>query len=396
MRLILVKSANFLFLLISSISWLLISCESMKNMDLSNKNDTNKELFISKRIVKSVLENPILKYRKINRARVLVEGNNLIISNAHDGISSVDKSSGETKWSFYVKNGVESAPILFKDNLYFGGNDGYFYSVKVKSGIENWKVSIKTEVVSTPAFDAKDGRIYFVSTGNSLYSLEAESGKIAWTYTRQDPSSYSIRGATTPVIKDGLLFVGFSEGSFVAFNKSNGTISWEIQLNKNKKFKDIDATAVIDHDKIFVSGYDDKLYCLSLNNGEIIWRFDSGGYVPVVIYYDSLMYSSTAGKVFSINKNTGQKNWEYSQIEGVPTQVTVYNDLIVFGESQGNFKVLHPKTGKLINSFEPGRGIFSPITADEKSSMVYFISGESNLYQLEVKWKRKNLFSFVD
>lgn len=355
-----------------------------------------KELQITKKLVRETTENPILRYRKINRAKPLIVGDILVVANSHDGVSGYDLENGNLKWHFFVQNGVEKEPVYFKDNLYFGGNDGFFYSIKAKSGIENWKNHVKTEIVSTPAFDSAEGRVYFLTTSNSLFAMDAESGKQVWTYTRQDPSSYSIRGGTSPLVQGNLVYVGFSEGSFVAFNKSNGTINWEIQLNKNKRFKDIDSTAVIDAGKIYVSGYDDKLYCLSQSNGEILWKFEAGGYANVTIKEGVLFFPSTNGKVYALDKQSSKKIWEYELKNGIPTEVSLYKDLLVFGESQGKVIFLRTDNGDYVNGFEPGRGVLSSIQVNDKKSEVYFVSGEANLYTLDVKWKSKNLFSFVE
>tara|TARA_B110001454_G_C12723308_1_gene436514 strand:+ start:56510 stop:57661 length:1152 start_codon:yes stop_codon:yes gene_type:complete len=346
--------------------------------------------------VRSTVDAPITRYRKINRAKVIYTDKLLIASNAHDGLVAYDIQSGNRKWSYAVPNGVEKEPAVFNNRLYFGGNDGFFYSINVDSGQEVWKTHIKSEIVATPAYDAQEGRVYFVTTSNSILALEAESGRQVWSYTRQDPSSYSIRGGTTPVIHKNLIYVGFSEGSFVAFNKSNGTINWEIQLNKNKRFKDIDASAVVEGDKIYVSGYDDKLYALSTSNGDIVNKFEAGGYVPVTVDGSTLYYPSSNGKVYALNKDSLKVIWEYEVPNGLPTEISLFNGNVVFGESLGDLILLDKKTGSLSARFEPGRGIQSPISVNEKRSEVYFISGEANLYSMGVTWKPKNLFSFVE
>jgi outer membrane protein assembly factor BamB len=52
-------------------------------------------------------------------------------------------------------------------------------------------------------------------------------------------------------------------------------------------------------------------------------------------------------------------------------------------------QILDAASGKQISSFNPGRGILSPPTVDEKTGMVYFISNEANLYGLRVGWSNK-------
>ncbi len=370
----------------------LSSCSSIQSV----KRDSSKDVRTSVGFVRPTVDAEITRFRKINRARVLYTDKMLITCNGHEGVVAFDINSGQRRWSYAVPNGVEKEPVSFNGRLFFGGNDGYFYSLNLESGQEIWKTHIKSEIVTTPAYDAQEGRVYVVTTANSLLSLEAENGHQVWSYTRQDPSSFSIRGGTTALINKNLVYVGFSEGSFVAFNKSNGTINWEIQLNKNKRFKDIDSSAVLENDKIFVSGYDDKLYVLSATNGDILNKFEAGGYVPVNIDKEVLYYSSTNGKVYALNKESLKIKWEYPVAGGLPTEISLYRDYIVFGESQGDLVFLDKTTGELRNHFEPGRGIQTPIAINEKRSELYFVSGEANLYSMEVVWKPKNLFSFAD
>lgn len=370
---------------------LFISCTSFKTGGPAEKNVRTKIEFI-----RSTVGAEITRFRKINRARVLFTDKLLIASNAHEGLVAYDIESGYKKWTYVVPNGVEKEPILFNARLYFGGNDGYFYSISADTGVEVWKTHVKSEIVATPAFDTQEGRIYFMTTANSVLALEAESGRQVWSYTRQDPSSFSIRGGTTPLIHKNLLYIGFSEGSFVAFNKSNGTINWEIQLNRNKRFKDIDSSAVIDGEKIYVSGYDDRLYVLSANNGDILSKFDAGGYVPVTLSGSNIYYASSNGKVYALNKESLKAVWEYEVKGGLPSEIAVYDQYVLFGESQGNLTILEQNTGRVAHQFDPGRGIQSPIVVNSQRSELYFVSGEANLYSMGITWKPKNLFSFAD
>jgi outer membrane protein assembly factor BamB len=362
----------------------------------STKSAADKNIRTTVGFVRATVDGEIKRFRKINRARVLHTDKLLIACNSHDGLVAYDITTGQKKWSYVVPNGVEKEPAIFNNRLFFGGNDGFFYSVNLDTGLEIWKTHIKSEIVATPAYDAQEGRVYFVTTSNSILSLEAESGRQVWSYTRQDPSSYSIRGGTTPLIHKNLIYVGFSEGSFVAFNKSNGTINWEIQLNKNKRFKDIDSSAVIEDEKIYVSGYDDRLYVLSATNGDILNKFEAGGYVPVTLDGNIVYYPSTNGKVYALNKDNLKVVWEYPVTNGLPTEIAVYKDYVAFGESQGDLILANKKTGEKVSHFEPGRGIQSPIVVNEKRSELYFISGEANLFSMGVVWKPRNLFSFVE
>lgn len=316
----------------------------------------------------------------------LLAGELLIQANAIDGVVAYESKSGRELWRLPIPHGVEAGATLINDRLFFGASDGSFYSVNAKTGKVLWTFPTRSENISEPLLDSSNGILYFLSGANVVYALEAESGRQVWLYSRQDNSNFSIRGGSKPALKDGHLFVGFSDGILVSLNAKTGNLQWELPLNRNKKFRDVDSAPVLDGDQIYVSGYDDKLYCINALKGDIQWKVDGGGYYPVTIHGDKLYYSTTSGEVWALQKGSGQKSWSYKVLNGIPTQVRIYKGLAVFGESQGRLRFLDANTGSEVSSFEPGRGIMSTPFVDDKNNFVYFISGEANVYAMEAKW----------
>lgn len=336
--------------------------------------------------VRQAPEKDNLAFRKINRMTPVILGNLLIQGNAIDGMTAYDRDSGRQLWRLPILNGVEAGAAMVNDRLFFGASDGQFYSVNAKTGKILWSFPTHSENIAEPLLDTATGVVYFLSGANVVYALDAESGRQVWLYSRQDNSNFSIRGGSKPALKDGNLFVGFSDGTLVSLNAKTGNLQWELPLNKNKKFRDIDASPIVDGDQIYVSGYDDKLYCVNAQKGDVQWKIDGGGYYPVTIAGDKIYYSTTSGEVWALQKGNGQKAWTYTVKEGIPTQVKVYKGLAVFGESQGRLRFLDANTGKVVSSFDPGRGIMSTPSVDDKTNHIYFISGEANVYAMEAKW----------
>ena len=118
------------------------------------------------------------------------------------------------------------------DTLYFGANDGYFYAIKAQSGQIQWTFPTKSEILGKPFVHANF--VYFV-TNNTLYALEKNTGHQKWLYTRPNTLELTIRTASRPFIHDSVLYVGFTDGSFVALDSQNGQLKWEQQLSGNKE-----------------------------------------------------------------------------------------------------------------------------------------------------------------
>ncbi len=375
----------------------LSSCASIREwVSTAGERNSDKRTFQVRNVwTRTTLEKTNEKYRKISRMTPLIAGSLIIQGNGLDGIAAYDKVSGAIKWRVNVPNGVEGGAAIINDRIFFGGSDGNFYSVSLRDGKILWTYAAKAENLSEPVIDSVNGVVFFLSGNNVVYALEAESGRQVWTYSRQDTNNFSVRGGTKPALKKDLLYVGFSEGSLIAFNAKSGSPVWEIQLNKNKRFRDIDATPVLDGDYVYVSGYDDKLYCIQALRGEIVWKIDGGGYYGITLSGDHIYYPTSTGEVLALKKSDGSKVWEYKLSDGIPTGLRTYKGLLVFGESQGKLVFLDQGTGKKIGEYEPGRGILSTPAVDEKNERLYFVSGEANIYSLEAHWDYPSWFSYL-
>lgn len=356
----------------------------------SSKNNSKREYEVKTAWVRQTTVKDNLGFRKINRMTPLLVNDLIIQGNGLDGIVAYEKENGRQKWRLAIPNGVEPSATSIRDRLFVGASDGNFYSVESSSGQIQWSFPTKAENLSAPLLE--EGVVYFLAGNNVFYALDAATGRQLWLYSRQDTSQFSIRGGSQAAFYNGTLYVGFSDGSLVALNAKTGAVVWELQLNRNKRFRDIDATPVIDGNQIYIAGYDDKLYCVSLDKGEVIWRIDGGGYSAVTMVGDKIIYPTTNGEVWALKKANGDKVWSYKLKEGIATQVKAYKGSLVFGESQGKLRFLDPNSGAELGAMEPGRGILSTPQVDEKAGRVYFISGEANLFAINAGWIKTPYF----
>jgi outer membrane protein assembly factor BamB len=332
------------------------------------------------------------QFRKINRMTPVIYKKSIIVGNALDGVVSYDLDTKNEKWRLAIPRGVEASGAGIRDTLFVGGLDGKMYSVNLPDGHINWTFDTKTEVVSEPLLD--EGIIYFMGGSQSLYAVDGITGKQLWIYSRQDTSgNMTIRGGSKPALLNGMLYVGFSDGALVALNAQTGTEQWEITLNRNTKFKDIDSSPVISDDVLLINSYDDKLYCISKNKGEIIWSAPYGGASTPLVLNDKIYTTSSKGELVSLNKKDGKLIWKKDTKRGVFTDPVSYKDLLVSGESQGDLVFFDRENGNVLGSFEPGRGVFSkPAIHDDK---LYFISGEANVYGVNAEYLSKNQIPYL-
>lgn len=357
----------------------------------SLQNKTEPTLTLKKVWVKPTNETSDIGYRKSVRMTPLVLSDRVIQGNGYDGLVAVDRESGNTLWRIPVNGGVEGGVSVIKDHLFFGGNDGHFYSASVSTGKVNWNILVRSETLAAPLID--DGVVYFLTGNNVLHALDATDGHELWIYSRVDSQNFSIRGASSPTVVDGVLMLGFSDGYLVALNAKTGSMKWETLLNKNKRFRDIDSTPVVDGEFVYVTGYDSHLYCVRAQSGDLVWKSEPGGFGKVLIKGDRLFYSSSSGEVLAIEKKSGNLIWRYKLSAGIATSPKLYKDYLAVGESQGSLRLLNMETGIDAGHVSPGHGIFSPIAVDEEKNEFYFLSNNALLYKVkaQVRSEREDL-----
>lgn len=344
--------------------------------------------------VQESLSKPNTGFRKVNRMSPILYKDQIVVGNAIEGLVAYQLDTHEVSWRLPIPYGVEANGTMINDRLFIGSNNGRVYSINLTNGQIIWSFDTKSEVVAEPLLH--EGVIYFLSGSQAVFALDAVSGKQLWTYNRQDTSStMTIRGGSKPAISNGMLYVGFSDGSVVSLNAKTGTQQWEITLNRNTRFKDIDSSPLIDGDALYINSYDDQIYCISKNQGEILWKSPHGGSTTPMILGDHLVTSSSKGEILSLSKKDGSLIWKKKTNQGMYIDPTVYKGLIVAAESQGKISILDHLTGELKASFEPGRGVFSKPTVVASKNLIYFMSGEGNVYGLKVRKKKSVSLNYL-
>ena len=371
----------FYLLLLSQIT----ACSQLKGVFGSNIQ--SKSFHIDKLWVRNTLNKDFYGFRHPHRMQPIIFKGLIIQGNAIDGIGAFDQGTGNLKWFLKIKGGTEGGGVIHKNTLYVGGGDGFFYALDAFRGQLQWKTPINAETLSRPTY-YKDS-VYFIAGNNRVYSLNAKSGKVNWSYSRQETSTLSIRGGSQPEIYKETLYLGFSDGALVAINVDDGKLKWEKNLNRSRRFRDIDAKPVIEGGRLYIAGFDEAFYCLNADTGSLIWSHDQGGFSAATLSGEFVYYTTTDGYVLALDKASGKVKWSYKLREGLGTRPTLFRGLLVFGEYEGNLMVLEATTGKVVGHYSPGRGIMSQPTIDKSTGKAYFISVNANLFAMKLHWRTK-------
>jgi outer membrane protein assembly factor BamB len=311
--------------------------------------------------------------------------NTLIFGNASTGVTAIYPEILRIRWNFPVQNGVISELLVEKKAVFFGGGDGFLYSLNADTGKLNWKYEIKQGLVSRPTFS--NGRLFVTTADDSIFALDAGTGKWLWTYKRRTPQTATIHAVSTPLVDGNEVIAGLSDGFIVAVSLEEGTLKWERKIQLTSKFTDVDAAPILVGESIYIPSYDGALYALRRKGGDTLWRFDAGGARRATVEDQTVFLPSSNGTVYALSTLNAKVLWQFELDRGIPTQVIITDRYAIFGSSHQYLYALDKATGAPVYRFNvgDGSGFSASPTYDKPTSSLYLLSMAGNLYQFKLR-----------
>jgi polyvinyl alcohol dehydrogenase (cytochrome) len=131
------------------------------------------------------------------------------------GIAAADVPKLKLKWAFGLGDGImaRSQPSLAGGRVFIGSQAGNVYSLDARSGCIYWSFDAETGIrsgitIGSPAGSAKP--MAYFGAGANVYALDAANGKLAWKVQVEDHFIATITDA--PLLRAGVLYLGVSSG----------------------------------------------------------------------------------------------------------------------------------------------------------------------------------------
>lgn len=232
----------------------------------------------------------------------------------------------------------DANPVILEDILYTGGENGWFFAIKLNREMDGTKVSVKPEIIfSLASYDkefldkVKDNNVsiensvaihkdiaYFGNSGGRILGVKIKEnpGEIVFDYWTGDDVDASI------VIDDeGNLYVGVEEerlnerskevGQFLKLNPSKeNPLEWSIAIKSDKENikGGVWATPAIHEDYIYVPTNPGDLLVIDKNSGEVKNKYYIGvhAWSSPIISNEKLLLATCEGKILVFDIKDGQ------------------------------------------------------------------------------------------
>ncbi len=179
------------------------------------------------------------------------------------------------------------------------------YSMLFSAGEVKWKYA--TGVIDWSSPLAKDGVVYVGGYDNYLYAINTSDGTLKWK-TLTDGVIES-----SPALKDSIIFIG-NDKHYMNAIKLDGSILW-----KTKGDGAIQARPAILDSLLFYGDYANTFHCLRTSDGSSVWTFTTGDDIEGgAVTQDSIVFfGSNDCYLYALRIADGSLKWKAKTFIGL-------------------------------------------------------------------------------
>jgi outer membrane protein assembly factor BamB len=246
----------------------------------------------------------------------------------------------------FVSGGV----AVGEGRVFIGTEDGELIALRDEDGGELWRTQLSSEVLS-PAETGAD-HVFVMTLDGRLTALSLADGSRVWSYDTQVPV-LTLRGTSTPVYSEPLVFAGFANGRLAALRGANGEAIWEhvVSLPSGRseleRISDLDSSPLITPAGAFVGSYQGALKSLRLLDGAVQWERPISSHAELAEGYGQVYSTDEDGVLRAMDQATGNVVWEQDGLvrRGV-TGPGVFGPYVAVGDFEGYVHVFAQSDGR--------------------------------------------------
>jgi len=296
---------------------------------------------------------------------------------------------------------IEFPPAVGYGRIFFGDGAGRVIALAAATGERAWTFESHRGLAAGAALGSfAHGTVYeaFLNRLPSrtkqpddgvVIALAAGTGRVRWR-TRVGASE------TSPLLDGRRLFVGGWDGRVYALDAFTGRRLWTFTTNGAIK-----GGLAASSGAVFAGSYDGHVYALDAATGRLLWRasaqprlFGHGSlYATPAVAYGRVYVGSTDGAVYSFDARTGATRWVHHTGSYVYGSPAVWHGRVYDGSYDHDLYAFDAATGDVVWRFEANGPISGSATAID--GVVYFATLRGRSYGLDAGSGRL-LWSFGD
>ena len=289
--------------------------------------------------------------KNYERLYPFVEGQQILTA-GNGSVKAWNLNNGAGRWSTEIGEHITAGVNGGDGRAFVGTNDGSIVALDSETGIILWVRRIGNEILSISA--VVDNYVVFQTSDGHLTAMNADSGKLAWKQLRSS-NGITLRGASTPIISEGLVISGSANGTITAVKLNDGQLVWESVLsvprgsNELERITDIDGRMKNLGSALFAVAHEGQIAGIKLESGEVVWANRFASPAGVDANPQGLYTVSQTGEVWRFDPQSGEPLWKMAELSGYsPGTPIIDGSNIVLTDSEGYLNWIEQEKGTII------------------------------------------------
>lgn len=225
-------------------------------------------------------------------------------------ILAIDAKTSKTKWSKALPSRTESSPLLHRDGVFFGAEDGTVYELRARDGLVRWRYKAAGAVKGALALSG--GKLFFGDYGGRIHAIDERTGRKIWVKSTRG-GAFGLGAGNfyaTPAVAYGRVYIGGTDGFVYSFATKDGQLAWRRKTG-GFVYSSPAVAGVGGRPTVYIGSYDKNLYALDARSGRVRWKRRSPGRIsggPTVLG-DLVFFSTLNGTTSAYGARTGQTVW---------------------------------------------------------------------------------------
>jgi len=227
-----------------------------------------------------------------------------------------------------------------------------------------------------------DGVLYVGSDNRNLYALDAFTGAERWAFP-------AFNSGETPAVARGLVYAASNDGRLHALDVATGETRWVFGTGSFRFFN----SPTVAGGTVYVGG-GDTVFALDAATGTKRWSVHRrGSYASPAVVGGTVYVGAGDGKVLALDAATGAERWRFDTRAFVYSSPAVVDGVVYVGSGDGVVFAIDATTGAERWRFQTAGELNSVVESSPAvaNGVVYIGSRDHNVYALEadtgaVRW----------
>jgi len=301
--------------------------------------------------------------------------------------TSVVSSESRRSWKFWKKQaratGLTGGPAAANGLVVVGGRNGEVVALEAGSGQIRWTKKVSSAVIASPLITPD--RIIVRSNDGRVFGLDPVDGSRKWVFDRGLPT-LSVRGNSSPVLGQGITYIGYDDGSVIALRIEDGLRVWEQIVaepdgrTELDRMADIDGEMQVGADEVVATSYHGTTMSMRNSNGAPLWARDVGSHSGVALLADKVVLADKAGNVWALDRNSGADIWKQDALQRRwLTTPAIQGDFAVVGDVEGYLHWLRLDNGQLAGRIRVEKGLIRATPQVSEEGVLFALSTDGKL-----------------